>query len=72
MASSCTEVEVRFTADEHRLLEDLAAMRRMSISDVVREMMGFEREDEIGRAARPPLRVVSAYGIHTSACVADP
>jgi uncharacterized protein (DUF1778 family) len=61
MPSPCTEmIEVRFTADEHRLLEDLAAMRRMSISDVVREMMGFEREDEIRRTARPSLRVISA------------
>jgi hypothetical protein len=57
---SMEEVEVRFTPDEHRLLEGLAAMRRMSISDVVREMIGFEREAEIRRAARPPLRVVSA------------
>jgi hypothetical protein len=59
MTSPCTEtIAVRFTPDEQRLLEDLAAMRRMSTSDVVREMIGFEREDEA--RAKPHLRLVSA------------
>ncbi|HWF33470.1 MAG TPA: DUF6290 family protein [Solirubrobacteraceae bacterium] len=53
-------VAVRFTSEEHKLIEDLAAMRGMSMSDVVRELMGFEREDKRIRRKRPPLRVVSA------------
>ena len=60
MVSSCTEtVEVRFTPDEHRLLVDLAAMRSMTTSDVVRELMGFERA-EGARLEPPRLRLVSA------------
>jgi hypothetical protein len=51
---------VRFTSEEHKLIEDLAAMRNMSMSDVVRELIGFEREDTRNRRARPPLRIVSA------------
>lgn len=47
-------ISVRFTADEHRLLDDLAKMRGVTTSDVVRELMGFQRE-----AKRPALRVVS-------------
>jgi hypothetical protein len=51
---------VRFTSEEHRLIEDLAAMRDMTMSDVVRELMGFEREDKRIRHTRPSLRVISA------------
>ena len=36
-------IPIRFTSEEHKLLEDLAQMRGMSMSDVVRELMGFER-----------------------------
>jgi len=61
MASpNVAEILVRFTPDEHRLIEDLAEMRGMTMSDVVRELMGFEREDERTRNTRPPLRVISA------------
>jgi Family of unknown function (DUF6290) len=54
------EIPVRFTSEEHKLIEDLAQMRGMTMSDVVRELMGFEREDERIRPARPRLRVISA------------
>jgi Family of unknown function (DUF6290) len=53
-------ISVRFTSDEHKLIEDLSAMRGMTMSDVVRELMGFEREDKRIRYTRPPLRLVSA------------
>ena len=53
-------IAVRFTSEEHKLIEDLATMRGMSMSDVVRELMGFEREDKRNRRARTALRVVSA------------
>ena len=60
MASSCAEtVEVRFTPDEHRLLEDLAAMRGVTTSDLVRELMGFERADD-ARLEPPHLQLVTA------------
>ncbi len=53
-------IAVRFTSEEHKLLEDLATMRDMTMSDVVRELMGFEREDKRSHRKRPTLRVVSA------------
>jgi hypothetical protein len=53
-------ITIRFTADERQLIEDLAEMRGITTSDVVRELMGFQRESETGRAAKPALRVVSA------------
>jgi hypothetical protein len=44
MASTCTEtVAVRFTEHEHSLIEGLAALRGMSTSDLVVELIGFER-----------------------------
>jgi hypothetical protein len=63
-APDVVTIPVRFTSEEHRLIEDLAAMRDMTMSDVVRELMGFEREDKQIHHTRPPLRVVSAsaYG----------
>jgi hypothetical protein len=59
-SAGVAEIPVRFTSEEHKLIEDLALMRGMTMSDVVRELMGFEREDERMRPARTPLRVVSA------------
>lgn len=54
MASPSAEtIAVRFTPEEHQLIEDLAAARRMTTSDVVRELMGFEREDERTRHTGP-------------------
>jgi Family of unknown function (DUF6290) len=53
-------ISVRFTSEEHKLIEDLSAMRGMTMSDVVRELMGFEREDKRLCHTRPPLRVISA------------
>ncbi len=59
MASRYVEkIEVRFTSEEDRLLKDLAAMRGMTRSDVVRELMGFAREDEAQATSR--LRLASA------------
>ena len=59
-SSDVATITVRFTSEEHKLIEDLAAMREMTMSDVVRELMGFEREDKRSRRTRPALRVVSA------------
>jgi hypothetical protein len=59
-APDVATITVRFTFEERKLIEDLAAMRDMTTSDVVRELMGFEREDKRIRHARPSLRVVSA------------
>jgi Family of unknown function (DUF6290) len=53
-------IPIRFTSEEHKLLEDLAQMRGMSMSDVVRELMGFERESAFTCHERPTLRVISA------------
>jgi Family of unknown function (DUF6290) len=53
-------ISVRFTPEERKLIEDLAAMRAMTMSDVVRELMGFEREDKQTRQTKPTLRMVSA------------
>jgi hypothetical protein len=53
-------IPIRFTSAEQKLIEDLAAMRGMTMSDVVRELMGFERENKRIRYTRPPLRVISA------------
>ena len=53
-------IPIRFTSEEHKLLEDLAQMRGMSMSDVVRELMGFEREGAYTCHERPTLRVISA------------
>jgi len=53
-------ITIRFTAEERQLIEDLARMRGVTTSDVVRELMGFQREGETARTARPSLRVVSA------------
>jgi hypothetical protein len=44
MVSTCTEtITVRFTEHEHSLIEGVAALRGMSASDLVGEMIGFER-----------------------------
>jgi Family of unknown function (DUF6290) len=53
-------IPIRFTSEEQKLIEELAAMRGMTMSDVVRELMGFERENKRIRHTRPPLRVISA------------
>jgi hypothetical protein len=53
-------IPVRFSPEERKLIEDLAAMRAMTMSDVVRELMGFERENKRTRHTRPTLRMVSA------------
>jgi hypothetical protein len=58
-ADSAT-IPVRFTSEEQKLIEDLAAMRGMTMSDVVRELMGFERENKQIGHTRPSLRVISA------------
>jgi hypothetical protein len=61
MAPSDIEtITIRFTAEERQLIEDLATMRSVTTSDVVRELMGFQRESEAVQTARPSLRVVSA------------
>jgi hypothetical protein len=56
--SSTHEVLVRFTPNEHALFEGIAQIRGISPSDLVRELMGLDREDE-RRSARPRLQLVS-------------
>jgi hypothetical protein len=60
MAASCTHVVwVRFTSNERALIEGIATVRGMSTSDVIRELMGLDREDE-QRSTDRRLRLVSA------------
>jgi hypothetical protein len=59
MPLSRTEiVAVQLTPYEHALIQRLAETRRMTPSDVVRELLGLEGKDENGHP--PPLRLVSA------------
>lgn len=59
MTSTYTKViAIRFTPHECMLIEGLADMRGMAASDLLRELIGLEREDEM-RAAPPPLRLVA-------------
>lgn len=59
ISSPCTEgVVVRVTPQERRLIEELAELRRIAPSDLVRELMGLEREAHLKR--RVQLRLVSA------------
>lgn len=61
MPSPCTEsVTVRLTPQERQLLEGLAEVRRVATSELLRELLGLDREEELWRHARPPLRLVSA------------
>jgi hypothetical protein len=51
MRSARTEtIAIRFTEQEHVSLEGLAELRGMTASDLVRELVGFDRHDE------PPTR----------------
>jgi len=44
MPSPCTEtIIVHFTEHEHNLIEGLAELRGMSASDMMRELIGFDR-----------------------------
>lgn len=44
MTAICTEtIDVRFTEHEYRLLEDFAELRGMTATELVRELIGFER-----------------------------
>jgi hypothetical protein len=52
-------IPVRFSSNEYALIEGIASVRGMTASDVVRELMGLEREDE-QRSAGRRLRLVSA------------
>jgi hypothetical protein len=36
-------IDIRFTEHEYSLIEGLAALRGMSVGDVVRELIGFDR-----------------------------
>jgi hypothetical protein len=59
MSSPCTEgLVVRLTPQERRLIEEVAEVRRIAPSDLVRELMGLERETQLKQ--RVQLRVVSA------------
>jgi hypothetical protein len=51
---------VQFTCYERTLLEGLAEMRGVTASDLVRELMGLERADDLMRPVPPRLRLVSA------------
>jgi hypothetical protein len=58
MASPTTQtVAVRFSQSEYTLISALARVHQLTTSDVVRELIGFGREEEAHRAQ---LRVVSA------------
>lgn len=58
MPSPCTEaVTVRLTPYERLLIEGVAARLEMTASDLLRELMSLEREDDICHA--PRLRLVS-------------
>jgi hypothetical protein len=39
-------IAVRFTERERTLIEGLAALRGMTASDLVRELIGFDRQSE--------------------------
>ncbi len=52
-------IEIHLTPRERMLLEGLAEMRGMTVSDLVRELIGLGRENEI-RPQLPRLRQVSA------------
>jgi hypothetical protein len=52
-------VPVRFSPNEHALIEGIASVRGVTASDVVRELMGLDREDE-QRSSGQRLRLVSA------------
>jgi hypothetical protein len=59
MASSLTEeIAIRVTPGERTLILGLAEMREIEPSDLLRELIGLGREDELGSA--PRLRLVSA------------
>lgn len=42
-AARTETIAVRFTEHEHSLIEGLAVLRGMSASDMVRELIGFDR-----------------------------
>lgn len=56
MESPPETIVVRVSEHEHAFIEVLAEMRGMTTSDMVRELIGLEREQTI----RPLLRLVSA------------
>jgi len=43
-AARTQTIAVRFTEHEYSLIEGLAALRGMTTSDLVRELIGFERQ----------------------------
>jgi hypothetical protein len=54
----CTElIAVRFTRSEHGLIEGIAEIHGITPSDLLRELLGLEREDEVphrpSRSAEP-------------------
>ncbi len=56
MCEPCTEtVAVRFTEHECSLIKGLATLRGMSASDLIRELIGFERD---GTGTEPHLQLV--------------
>jgi hypothetical protein len=58
LGSTCA-VQVRFKSNEYALLQSIADVRGVTTSDLVRELMGLEREDE-QRSAGRRLRLVPA------------
>jgi hypothetical protein len=58
MEARCSEsIVVRLAEHEHDLIAGLAELRGMTVSDVVRELIGFEPDEA---SARPCLRLISA------------
>jgi hypothetical protein len=47
-------ITIRVTASERMLIEGLASMRELEPSDLLREMVGLDREDELGSPESQP------------------
>ena len=61
MQPHCTEsVLVPLTSDEHRMVLALTQLRHASPGDVLRELIGLPREEELPPPGRPPLRLVTS------------
>jgi hypothetical protein len=56
---SAYSIEVRFKPNEYALLQSIADVRGMTTSDLIRELMGLDREPELQSTSRR-LRLVSA------------
>ncbi len=61
MRARCTEsVLVHLTRDEHRMVVALTELRHATPGDVLRELIGLPREDELPPPSPPALRLVTS------------